>query len=187
MSAPAHQPWFLNSLSELSRTLDEPPDVPPLQMVVVPIDESTAVPLPLLESTPEVLPLLVDLPTSGRRRPVRRLGGHEGWLIGLAGLGGLWLLYCGLSVLGAQASQPPPMFDRVEAAINVVDPVLNDPVLDRGRAPQLIDPRDEAAECAGTSVNFVPSLAAATRQAKENDKLLMVLNVSGDFEDSRFT
>jgi hypothetical protein len=39
----------------------------------------------------------------------------------------------------------------------------------------------------GTSVAFLDSLPAAVRQAKERDQLLMVLNVSGDFDDSRFT
>lgn len=39
----------------------------------------------------------------------------------------------------------------------------------------------------GTSVDFVDSPAAAARQAKEQQKLVFVLHVSGHFEDPRFT
>lgn len=39
----------------------------------------------------------------------------------------------------------------------------------------------------GTSVNFEDSPAEAAKQAKKDEKLVMVLHVSGHFEDPRFT
>ncbi len=39
----------------------------------------------------------------------------------------------------------------------------------------------------GTAVRFARSLTVATRQAKEEDKLLLVMHISGHFEDPGFT
>lgn len=41
--------------------------------------------------------------------------------------------------------------------------------------------------CYGTKVEFVEDAAEAARLAKEKRRLMMVLNISGDFEESRFT
>ncbi len=73
-----------------------------------------------------------------------------------------------------------------------VTPVPNDPVQQGrgGRPPQVVNwlaEEEPAGECHRTRVAFVDGLAEATRQAKDRNKLLMILNVSGDFEDARFT
>ena len=39
----------------------------------------------------------------------------------------------------------------------------------------------------GTSVHFEDTPAAAAKQAKKDEKLVMVLHVSGHFEDPQFT
>ncbi|HLN33533.1 MAG TPA: hypothetical protein VK395_37745 [Gemmataceae bacterium] len=39
----------------------------------------------------------------------------------------------------------------------------------------------------GTSVEFVSSPSEAARQAKQEEKLVFVLHVSGHFEDPKFT
>lgn len=39
----------------------------------------------------------------------------------------------------------------------------------------------------GTSVHFEDSPADAAKQAKKDEKLVMILHVSGHFEDPRFT
>jgi hypothetical protein len=39
----------------------------------------------------------------------------------------------------------------------------------------------------GTSVHFLPTPSAAAKQALKEEKLVMVLHVSGDFEDPDFT
>jgi hypothetical protein len=39
----------------------------------------------------------------------------------------------------------------------------------------------------GTKIDFVDSPKEAAKQAKEEKKLVLVLHVSGDFEDPRFT
>jgi hypothetical protein len=44
-----------------------------------------------------------------------------------------------------------------------------------------------ACETFGTSVEFVASPAEAYRWAKQNDKLVFLLHVSGNFEESGFT
>jgi hypothetical protein len=51
--------------------------------------------------------------------------------------------------------------------------------------PQLAASR--ACETFGTSVEFVASPAEAYRRAKQNDKLVFLLHVSGNFEESGFT
>jgi hypothetical protein len=58
-------------------------------------------------------------------------------------------------------------------------------------APERPAAEESAATCAGesygTSVKFLNSPAEAARQARTAGKLLFVLHVSGNFEDSRFT
>jgi len=39
----------------------------------------------------------------------------------------------------------------------------------------------------GTSIDFVETPKEAAKLAKEKEKLVLVLHVSGDFEDPRFT
>jgi hypothetical protein len=50
-------------------------------------------------------------------------------------------------------------------------------------------PAKEPAACGnhGTSVEFVDSPSEAARRAKQEQKLVFVLHVSGHFEDPRFT
>ena len=50
-------------------------------------------------------------------------------------------------------------------------------------------PTREPASCGnhGTSVEFVDSPSEAARRAKQEQKLVFVLHVSGHFEDPRFT
>src|SRR5262245_26356755 len=94
MCTDSAQPWLLNSLTELSQALDRATTAPEPPLVIA--------------ATPaaEELPILTELPTCvaaqalGRRR---RRTPREGWLLGLAGLGGLWVLYCGAMVMGASA------------------------------------------------------------------------------------
>ena len=42
-------------------------------------------------------------------------------------------------------------------------------------------------ETYGTSVHWVGSVSEAARQAKEKEKLVFILHVSGYFEDPKFT
>jgi hypothetical protein len=102
----------------------------------------------------------------------------------------------GLLCLALSASSASPVRHRqcclgAPAPTAAVTPeALEDPVQQGrgGRTPQLLDDIAEPpVDCAGTSISFVDGLPEAARQAKERQKLLMVLNVSGDFEDSRFT
>jgi hypothetical protein len=44
-----------------------------------------------------------------------------------------------------------------------------------------------ACETYGTSVQFLSNPAAASRQARRQDKLVFLLHVSGNFEDAKFT
>jgi len=50
-------------------------------------------------------------------------------------------------------------------------------------------PLDKEAACGefGTSVHFEDTPADAAKQAKKDEKLVMILHVSGHFEDPRFT
>ena len=41
--------------------------------------------------------------------------------------------------------------------------------------------------CFGTTIHFVESPKDAAAQAKKDEKLVMILHVSGNFEDPRFT
>ncbi len=60
------------------------------------------------------------------------------------------------------------------------------------RVPKLLAANPPPAEpadgdCMGTAIHFVPTRAAASKRAEQSDRLLFILNVSGDFEDNRFT
>ena len=61
----------------------------------------------------------------------------------------------------------------------------------RGSPPASDSPKavDGGSSCGkyGTSVEFVGTPSEAARQAKEAEKLVFVLHVSGHFEDPRFT
>lgn len=41
--------------------------------------------------------------------------------------------------------------------------------------------------CFGTTITFVDTPKEAAAQAKKDEKLVMILHVSGNFEDPRFT
>jgi hypothetical protein len=58
-----------------------------------------------------------------------------------------------------------------------------------GTAVGLAAEKGEAATCGsyGTTVDFVDSPKAAAQQAAKEGKLVLVLHVSGNFEDPRFT
>jgi hypothetical protein len=61
--------------------------------------------------------------------------------------------------------------------------------LDSAAKPTTADPTPAKPSCEsyGTSVQFVSNQSAAARQALHDNKLLFVLHVSGNFEDSKFT
>jgi hypothetical protein len=50
-----------------------------------------------------------------------------------------------------------------------------------------IDPKEPTCGNHGTSVEFLDTPAKAAAAAKKDGKLVMVLHVSGHFEDPRFT
>jgi hypothetical protein len=52
-------------------------------------------------------------------------------------------------------------------------------------APGLAD--DKGGGCFGTTIDFVDTPKEAAAQAKKEEKLVMILHVSGNFEDPRFT
>jgi hypothetical protein len=160
------RPKFLCSLTELSQTLDQ-----------------TA------EATP-----FAELETPTPRRHRRNL--VETWHVGMAGLGLLWVLFCGFLISWAGNR---PAYSQcggtMPATTHDPEPTIpqpDDPVQQGrgGRTPQVLSPLAEdipGGECLGTRIAFVEGLDAATRQAKDRNKLLMILNVSGDFDDARFT
>jgi hypothetical protein len=47
------------------------------------------------------------------------------------------------------------------------------------------DKKDDV--CFGTTIHFVDTPKEAAAQAKKDEKLVMILHVSGNFEDPRFT
>ena len=57
----------------------------------------------------------------------------------------------------------------------------------RADGPVAGKPCGEAAWAAGTCVNFEKTPSAAARKALQEEKLVMILHVSGDFEDPEFT
>lgn len=209
------RPKFLANLDELTRALDDlaAPSVPTGSRVV-PIAEERLAFNPAAPPSrqryqftswakrwrdgPPALPL-------GKRTPLER------WPL-VFGLGGLlWLAMTGVMVAGWQMSQPsyadasllPPGVEEVQGEIGAAldpaeelaaavedlqaGPVQNIP---GGRAPRILSPvavSQGQTECLGTSVKFVEGPAEAALQAKSNRKLMMLLNVSGDFDDTRFT
>ncbi len=81
--------------------------------------------------------------------------------------------------------QPPPAPQPARPAPAPIEPVA--PA--RVEALVAAAPADDASVCAtfGTSVEFDPNPVRAAKQAAKAQKLLMVLHVSGNFEDSAFT
>jgi hypothetical protein len=47
--------------------------------------------------------------------------------------------------------------------------------------------KDKKDGCFGTTIDFVDTPKEAAAQAKRDEKLVMILHVSGNFEDPRFT
>jgi len=208
-------PKFLASLDELTRALDHLaiPSVPPPSRAIPIADERLAFDPPPARQRyqftswakrwrdgPPQLP-------AGRRTPLER------WPL-VMGLGGLlWLAMTGVMVAGWKMSQPPgyeesallppPGVEEVQGAVGAaLDPneelaaTVED--LQAGtaqkspgsRAPRILTPlavSQRPTDCLGTTVKFVDGAAEAALQAKSNRKLMMLLNVSGDFDDTRFT
>jgi hypothetical protein len=57
----------------------------------------------------------------------------------------------------------------------------------REPVPALVKPADDDGGCHGTAIDFFDTPKEAAAQAKKDGKLVMVLHVSGNFEDPRFT
>lgn len=81
------------------------------------------------------------------------------------------------------AALAPLSPDRTPPRLVEVGPRIPEPAL----PPALICPVRRAPQNYGTRVAFLSSPAVAARQAQEEGKLLFVLHVSGNFEDSTFT
>jgi hypothetical protein len=59
---------------------------------------------------------------------------------------------------------------------------------DGGTVPPAVKSAEPAEEgCHGTAVTFVANPSEAAKRAKKAEKLVMVLHVSGNFEDPAFT
>lgn len=207
------RPKVLGTLEDLSQALDDlaAPTVPPQR--VVPIAEEhlwpdLAAARPRYQFTNWAQRLREGPPASppARRTPLER------WPL-VFGLGALlWLGFTGVMVAAWHLNQPqfietallpPPGVEEVQGGPTVrpdaaeemaaaVEDLQADPTRTKpsGRAPHLLkapvvwQPQNE---CLGTSVKFVDGAAEAALQAKANRKLMLLLNVSGDFDDSRFT
>jgi hypothetical protein len=127
-----------------------------------------------------------------RARYRRRRTLADYWPMGFAFAAGLWLLFAGVLMLAGGGRQSAVYADAMplNPEVGIIPDVLDDPVQTGrgGRVPNVLGPEEAPPiECLGTRVAFVDTLPEAIRQAKEQNKLLMVLNVSGDFEEARFT
>ncbi|MBL8792867.1 MAG: hypothetical protein JNM56_03085 [Planctomycetia bacterium] len=94
-----------------------------------------------------------------------------------------------------QAAEPPAAEVVVAAQPPTVEPVAP------AKPPARVDAKPIAADCAvckepgagdkagdyGTSIRFVENSQTASEAAREQQKLMLVLNISGNFEDSGFT
>src|SRR5262249_121233 len=78
-------------------------------------------------------------------------------------------------------AQEPPAQERPAQ-----EPAEQKPVPPPPPKPVVVKPPRKT-ETFETSVAFACNPSAAARQAREQQKLLLVLHVSGDFEESRFT
>ncbi|OAI45127.1 hypothetical protein AYO44_13130 [Planctomycetaceae bacterium SCGC AG-212-F19] len=126
----------------------------------------------------------------GRYRRRRTLADY--WPMGFAFAAGLWLLFAGVLMLAGRGRQSAAYAEAMPLnhEVAIIPDLLEDPVqIGRGGGvPNVLAPEEvPPAECLGTRVAFVDTLPEAIRQAKHQNKLLMVLNVSGDFEEARFT
>jgi hypothetical protein len=69
--------------------------------------------------------------------------------------------------------------------------LAGDPKVERGKPPSIINPDKECPDgtCGkhGTTVSFEDTPAEAGKKAKKEEKLVMVLHVSGIFEDPKLT
>lgn len=168
------QPVLLTSLADLSRTLDEAaqPGEPSAPNAAAAFEQWAA-------SRPAPRPWY-----RGRRSLA------EYWPLGFAVAAGLWAMFIGVILFGEGGRQsafaePMPTVQEVALIEQLEDPIQAGR---GGRVPNVLpaDPTPQP-DCLGTRVAFVDTLPEAVRQAKQQNKLLMVLNVSGDFEESRFT
>jgi hypothetical protein len=86
-----------------------------------------------------------------------------------------------------------PTVDRAAEMQDAVDELVAAP-LRQGRpegVPALLPSARQSApagdECFGTKVQFVEDPSEAAKLAEKNRRLMLVLNISGDFEEARFT
>src|SRR5262245_1260810 len=94
------------------------------------------------------------------------------------------------------AAEPTPALDWAAVLGPEIDALSQVNAVNSAPAPKL-EPIVEATESAkadaeptgtcGTTIDFLSNLAAATARAKKEHKLLFVLHVSGNFEESGFT
>jgi hypothetical protein len=90
------------------------------------------------------------------------------------------------------ATEPPaPVEGGAPAAAPPTAPALVPPLPAAPVEAQRPAPAEPCLACAGqtygTRVTFLPGPADAARQARREGKLLFILHVSGNFEESKFT
>jgi len=90
-------------------------------------------------------------------------------------------------VVVARAKAPAPLLPERSPPKPVAPQVPEPPPPEPPAAPSVATDPPAARGSFGTCVEFAASPLAAARLARERQKLLFVLHVSGDFEDSRFT
>ena len=90
-------------------------------------------------------------------------------------------------VVVARAKAPAPLLPERSPPKPVAPPVPEPPPPEPPAQPVVAAAPPAARGSFGTCVEFAASPLAAARLAREQQKLLFVLHVSGDFEDSRFT
>jgi hypothetical protein len=145
---------------------------------------------------------------SARREPRRRRGAGLHWamVIALCALATLIPIACGTAVLALSGFPEETQKSAMEVVAPSLAPVI-DPALEMqavaeglmippdgeakpGRVPHIIAAPDQAPPadaCFNTRVHFVETPAKAARLAERDQRLMLVLNISGEFEDSRFT
>jgi hypothetical protein len=156
------EPKILNSLAALSLTLDEAASAP----------------------QPSLFAVFSDRGRGAREKP-RRRSLLDYWPVAVvAGCTlGIWAVLCG-GYLRYAASQSPTYQDEPMAFVEgdlPLAPVHSGGIPDHGKTGP------PPANGLGTRVSFVNSVAEASQKAHDQHRLLMILNVSGDFEDAQFT
>ncbi|MBL8794952.1 MAG: hypothetical protein JNM56_13670 [Planctomycetia bacterium] len=207
---PAH-PRFLGTLEELTQALDDLATPAVQSSRAVPLVEERA-DATGARTRYEFNNWAQRLREGPPPMPGAKRTAAERWPV-VFGVGALlWLAMTGIMVAAWHMSQPryvetallsPPGVEEVQSAVAPpLDPAeelaatVDDLQAARAhqtnvaRAPRILAQSPAAphqGECLGTSVKFVDSAAEAALQARSNRKLMLLLNVSGDFDDSRFT